>query len=80
MQIFRGYELSQIHNASMEILRDTGVKFNSSNAIELFQKNGFKTDGLRVFITEKDVRRALELVPSRFTIRARNPAYDKHEQ
>ena len=76
MQIFRGYELSQIHNASMEILRDTGVKFNSSNAIELFQKNGFKTDGLRVFITEKDVRRALELVPSRFTIRARNPAYD----
>ena len=76
MQIFRGYELSQIHNASMEILRDTGVKFNSSNAIELFQKNGFKTDGLRVFITEKDVRRALELVPSRFTIRARNPAHD----
>ena len=43
MQIFRGYELSQIHNASMEILRDTGVKFNSSRALKLFEKHGFKT-------------------------------------
>ncbi len=40
MQIFRGYELSQIHNASMEILRDAGVKFNSSEAQKLFQKHG----------------------------------------
>ena len=76
MQIFRGYELSQIHNASMEILRDTGVKFNSSRALKLFEKHGFKTEGPRVFITERDVRRALEMVPSRFKVRARNPAHD----
>jgi trimethylamine--corrinoid protein Co-methyltransferase len=73
MQIFRGYELSQIHNASMEVLRDTGVKFNSREALELFQKHGFRIEGPRVFITEKDVRKALETVPSRFTVQARNP-------
>jgi len=76
MQVFRGYELSQIHNASMEILRDTGVKFNSGRALALFETHGFRTEGSRVFITEKEVRRALEMVPSRFKVRARNPAYD----
>jgi len=76
MQVFRGYELSQIHNASMEILRDTGVKFNSTRALKLFEKHGFKTEGPRVFITEKEIRRALEMVPSRFKVRARNPAQD----
>jgi trimethylamine--corrinoid protein Co-methyltransferase len=76
MQVFAQEELSRIHDASMEILADTGLKFNSNEALELFQKHGFKTDNSRVFITETDVRDALEIVPSRFTVRARNPLYD----
>lgn len=76
MQAFAHEELSQIHDASMEILVDTGLRFNSSDALEIFQKHGFRTDGTRVFINENDVRSALETVPSRFTLRARNTAHN----
>jgi len=76
MQAFSQAELSQIHDASMEILADIGLRFNSGEALEIFQQHGFRTDGTRVFITENDVRSALEKVPSRFTLQARNPAYN----
>jgi trimethylamine--corrinoid protein Co-methyltransferase len=76
MQVFTQAELSQIHDASMEILVDLGVRFNSNEALEIFRQHGFRTDGSQVFITEKDVRSALETVPSRFTLQARNPAYN----
>jgi trimethylamine--corrinoid protein Co-methyltransferase len=76
MQAFAQEELSQIHDASMEILVDTGLRFNSSDALEIFQKHGFRTDGTRVFINENDVRSALETAPSRFTLRARNTAHN----
>jgi trimethylamine--corrinoid protein Co-methyltransferase len=76
MQLFTQDELNLIHGASMEILADTGVRFNGSDAAEIFKKHGFKVDGIRVFITEKEVIKALETAPSRFTIRARNPAHD----
>ena len=76
MQAFGHEELERIHDASMEILADVGVKFSSNEALELFKKNNFKTDKSCVFITEKDVRDALERVPSRFIVHARNPLYN----
>jgi trimethylamine--corrinoid protein Co-methyltransferase len=76
MQAFTHEELNRIHDASMEILQETGLKFNSGEAMALFRKHGFKTDETRVFIAEKDVQKALETAPSRFTIRARNPRQD----
>jgi trimethylamine--corrinoid protein Co-methyltransferase len=76
MQVFTPDELSLIHDASMEILREAGVKFNAEEALDIFRQHGFKTEGTRVFITEKDVGKALEKVPPRFTIYARNPAHN----
>ena len=76
MQVFTRDEINLIHDASMEILSETGVKFNSGEALDLFRQNGFKVTNPRVFITEKEVMQALETVPSRFTIHARNPQYD----
>lgn len=76
MQVLTKDELGLIHDTSMEILKDTGVKFNSAEVIEIFRQHGFKTDITRVFITEKDVIKALETAPSRFRLHARNPAHD----
>lgn len=76
MQVFSQDELNLIHEASMDILMEAGVKFNAGEALELFRQHGFKTDGARVFITEKDVDKALQKVPSRFTIYARNRAHN----
>lgn len=76
MQVFRKNELGLIHDASMEILGKTGVRFHSTEASELFRKHGFRTDGASIFFTEREVMNALETVPSRFTVHARNSAHD----
>ncbi|SLM31309.1 MttB3 [Desulfamplus magnetovallimortis] len=73
MQVFSRNELRRIHDASMQILGDTGVKFMAPEAVEIFKKRGFRTDGARVFFTEKQVDRAIGTTPSKFEILARNP-------
>jgi trimethylamine--corrinoid protein Co-methyltransferase len=72
MQVLSQDELRLIHDTSMEILSETGVKFNSNDVVERFRRHGFSTDDKRVFIKEKDVGSALETAPSRFILRARN--------
>jgi trimethylamine--corrinoid protein Co-methyltransferase len=57
----------------MDILAHAGINFNDAATVNLFRKNGFSTDGRKVFITESDVYNALETAPPRFTILARNP-------
>ena len=54
-------QLNLIHNATMEILADTGVAFHSEKAVSLFKQHGFKTDGQLVFPTEQQVQNALEV-------------------
>lgn len=73
MQTFTEEELTRLHEASMDLLQNTGIAFNEEEALEIFKKNGFKVEGKTVFITEKDVRKALETTPTRFTVTARNP-------
>ncbi len=73
MQTLTEGELSRLHDASMDILQNTGIAFNEEEALEIFKKNGFKVEGKTVYMGEKDVRKALESAPVRFTVTARNP-------
>jgi trimethylamine--corrinoid protein Co-methyltransferase len=66
-------QIEQIHDASMKILAEVGVQFPVDAALEVFKEHGIKTDGQRVYLQEDQVMKALETVPSRFTIHARNP-------
>ena len=66
--------LDTIHAYSLELLRDTGIRFPSEKALAIFIKHGFKVDGSMVYIEEKDVQTALKTVPSAFTLQARNSA------
>ena len=66
--------LDTIHAHSLELLRDTGIRFPSEKALALFKKHGFKLDGLMVRFKEQDIHKALETVPAAFTIEARNPS------
>ena len=70
---FTGSDLDQIHGASMEILARQGVIMDSAPVLDIFRKNGFKTDGAQVFFSEKQVLAATESAPRTFPIRARNP-------
>ena len=66
--------LDRIHTYSLELLRDTGIRFPSAKALAIFKKHGFKVDGSMVHFEEKDIQKALQAVPAAFTIEARNPS------
>jgi len=65
--------LDTIHKYSLELLSETGIKFPSKDALDIFTQHGFKTDGEMVFFQEKDIEKALETVQSSFTLTARDP-------
>jgi trimethylamine--corrinoid protein Co-methyltransferase len=72
LQPLKSDQIQIIHNACMRILNTVGVSFKEPEAIEIFKRNGFKIDGDKVFFEETQVLKALETVPSEFTIQARN--------
>ncbi|SDP60542.1 trimethylamine methyltransferase family protein [Desulforhopalus singaporensis] len=73
MQTLTTGALEKIHDASLEILQNTGVAFQEQLALETFRKNGFKVDGATVFFSESQIEKCLASAPSRFTLHARNP-------
>ena len=66
--------LDTIHDHSLELLLDIGIRFPSEKALALFKKHGYKVDGLMVHFKEQDIQKALETVPAAFPIEARNPS------
>jgi len=74
MHEFTKEQLDRLHGASLRLLGETGISFNEPEALEIFAQHGVKVDGKKVFLTEKDVRKALDSAPAHFTITARNPA------
>ncbi|WDP89562.1 MAG: trimethylamine methyltransferase family protein [Desulfobacter sp.] len=73
MQTLDESSFQKIHNATMEILENTGVTFNESEALSIFKENGFKVEGSTVFFKEADIKKAIDSAPSRFKVHARNP-------
>ena len=73
MQQFTKAELEKIHTSSIQILGEIGVIFQSAEALSMFTKHGFKVEGQTVFFDERQVMNALETVPDKFEITARNP-------
>jgi len=71
-------ERARIHRDSLKILRDVGVKFYSSKALELLKRNGAKIDTEKMFayIPEEMVDEALRRAPKSFVLGARNREYD----
>ena len=65
-----------IHNAAMEILRDTGVAFHNEKSIGILKKNGIRVEDQVAYFTEEQVMHWVKMAPETFTIKARNPKYD----
>lgn len=70
--------LDMIHAHSLELLRDTGIRFPSQKALDVFQRHGLRIDGETVFFKEADIANALATVPEAFDIEARNPLKSIH--
>ena len=62
-------QLATLHEASMEIMSRTGMRFFDQEALELFKKGGAKvTDGNLVCIPSKLVEWAIQTAPKNITI------------
>ncbi|MBW2440611.1 MAG: trimethylamine methyltransferase family protein [Deltaproteobacteria bacterium] len=65
--------LDNVHQYSLDILKDTGIRFPSEKALAVFKHNGLRVDGDMVFFGAKDIQIAMDGVPAAFTLEARNP-------
>jgi trimethylamine--corrinoid protein Co-methyltransferase len=69
-------EVEQIHKASLQILRETGVKVHSQKVRTLLAENGARLDGDIVKIPSALVNEAIEKAPKEMTLCARDADCD----
>jgi trimethylamine---corrinoid protein Co-methyltransferase len=69
-------DLKQIHEASMIILEQTGMRFNHPKVLEILRKNGVKVEGSTAFFTRTQLMEWMSKAPSQFKMYARNSKYD----
>jgi len=69
-------EIERIHKASLQVLRETGVKIYSEKVRELLAKNGAKVDGAIVKLPSALVEESIKRAPEKITLGAREPECD----
>lgn len=71
-------EQLKVHERSIKILEEVGVKFLSEKALKILEKNGARVDYYEklVKIPREMVDQALEISPKSFVLGARNPEFD----
>jgi trimethylamine--corrinoid protein Co-methyltransferase len=70
-------QVERIHDASLEILEEVGLKVRYEPARDLFKEHGCLVDGERVKFPRAVVEKYRKMVPSTFTFHARDPKFDK---
>ncbi len=70
-------QVERIHEASLEILEEVGLKVRYEPAREVFAKHGCSVDGERVKLPREVVEKYRKLAPPTFTFYARDPKFDK---
>jgi len=70
-------QVEKIHNASLEILEEVGLKVPYETARELFKKHGCSVEEERVKFPRTVVEKYRKMVPSSFTFHGRDPKFDK---
>jgi trimethylamine--corrinoid protein Co-methyltransferase len=70
-------DLEQIHETSLRILEQVGVKFEDEAALKILGKNeGATVDGANVKLSRRLAEWTIDQAPGEFILRARNPVYD----
>ena len=70
-------QVERIHEASLEILEEVGLKVRYEPARDLFKEHGCFVEGERVKFPRAIVEKYRKMVPSTFTFHARDPKFDK---
>lgn len=70
-------QVERIHDASLELLEEVGLKVRYEPARELFKQHGCIVDGERVKFPRAVVEKYRKLAPPTFTFHGRDPKFDK---
>ena len=70
--------IEKIHETSLRILEEIGVKVALDEALQIFKKHGAKVDGEIVRFPFSVVEKALKLVPHKFLMAGREEKNDLH--
>jgi len=65
-----------IHNATLAILEKRGIRVECPDLVRLATRHGIKSDGNILFFNEAQVEKGISLASDKFTLLARNPAYN----
>jgi trimethylamine--corrinoid protein Co-methyltransferase len=78
LEILTEEEVDAIHRATLDVLRETGVTFESEKALKLFEQNDCMVDydEKRVRFPPALVEECIRSCPSTFRLRARDPKND----
>ena len=78
LEILTEEQVEEIHRATLDVLRNTGVRHESEWALDFFKKNGCEVDleEKRVRFPEGLVEECLRRCPSSFRLKARDPEKD----
>lgn len=70
-------QIQKIHEASLEILQEVGLKVRYAPAREVFAAHGCSVDGERVKLPRDVVEKYRKMAPPTFTFHGRDPKFDK---
>lgn len=78
LELLSSEDVRQIHEATLDVIENVGVKFHSQNALDILEANGASVDRETTVakIPAAAVEKAMSTVPHEFTLGARNPEYD----
>ncbi len=68
--------VEEIHRTTVRFLENVGVDFPYPEAVDVFKRHGVKTEGSRVYLSERELQDALATAPRQFTVEARNPSHN----
>jgi len=69
-------QIRDIHQASIQILSETGMWIGNKDLVEMACARGLAVDGQMVYFTEEVVEKAIAAASCEFLLKARNSEYD----
>jgi len=78
LEVLTEEKIEAIHRGTLDVLQETGIRFESEKALRICEENGciVDHDQMRVRFPEALVEEAIRKCPSSFRVKARDPKND----
>ena len=78
LKVLTKAQINQIHQATLDILSQTGVELTHPGAREILQEHDVEVNGKRVLFPPALVEKSLALCPSKVILQGRDPRDAHH--